>query len=195
MKVKDVNGNEQNVSVQTGRGYSSHCNNDGGNIAGFRYGEEIYILSPNLKLSYIVDEVYDTVTKVKYDRKTLFSESGIRKKFNSWRSEDVSIDTVLSIVADKLLCEVEDIDIVMVNVHASRKLSASHAPWKIRGHMPVVSTSNTRIKWDNSIYTIDYTGTWPMPKHLLDRCTITETKNTITESKENEMKIFKVEMI
>ena len=61
MKVKDVNGNEKDVSVQTGRGYYSERLT--ANVAGFRYGEEIYILSAELSLSYIEDVIYDTATK------------------------------------------------------------------------------------------------------------------------------------
>lgn len=192
MKVKDVNGNEKDVSVQTGRGYySEHLT---ANVAGFRYGEEIYILSAELSLSYIEDVIYDTATKVKYDRKRLFSHSGVYKKTNSWRTVGVTIDTILSIVADRLLCEVEDIDIVMVSVNGSNKLSASHARWKLKGCMPSIS-NNSSIKWNGDTYTISGTGTWPMPKHLSDRCTITETENTITESKENVLSIVNVEMI
>lgn len=193
MKVKDVNGNENDVSVQTGRGYYSDSPT-ARNVAGFRYGEEIYVLSAELKLHYIEDEIYDTATKLRYDRKTLWSNAGVFRKTNSWRKVDVRIDTILSIVADRLLCEVEDIDIVMVGVNGSNKLSASHARWKLKGYMPSIS-SNTRMKWNGDIYSIDSTGAWPMPKHLSDRCTITETENTITESKENVLNIVNVEMI
>ena len=195
MKVKDVNGNERDVSVQTGRGYYDVRNLP--DIMGFRYNEDIYILSADLTLSYTKDTLYNTATEVEYDRINLVNSSnGItHRSGNRWgHNQSTDINTILCIVADKLDCEVNDIEIVMVNVNDSNKLSASHATWKRQGRMPSIKY-NTQIIWNEITHNINYTGAWPMPKHLLDRCTITETNNSLIKNDNIKIKQTNVEMI
>ena len=195
MKVKDVNGNERDVSVQTGRGYYDVRNED--NIMGFRYNEDIYILSADLTISYTKDTIYDTATKVEYDRINLVNSGNSvtqRSTNNRWGTDNTDINTILSIVAAKLDCEVKDIEIVMVDVNGSKKLSTSHAAWKRQGRMPSIKycTGFYHLKIQ---HTINYTGAWPMPKHLLDRCTITETNNSLIKNDNIKIKQTNVEMI
>ena len=183
------------IRDRTGRGYYDSRSED--NIMGFRYGEDIYILSADLTLSYTKDTLYNTATKAQYDRINLVnSGSGITHRGDSkrWGNDNTDINTILSIVADKLDCEVKDIDIVMVDVNDSKKLSASHATWKRQGRMPSINY-HTRIKWNGFTHTINYTGAWPMPKHLLDRCTITETNNSLIKNDNIKIKQTNVEMI
>ena len=46
--------------------------------------------------------------------------------------------------------------------------------------MPIVRYDGN-YDLDDEKYSIQRTGTWPMPKHLLDRCTITETISNTNE--------------
>jgi hypothetical protein len=180
MKVKDVIGEkEKQVSSQTGRGYYDYIKCE--KVMGFRHDGQIYILSARLSVDYEHTKVYDTATDKLYMRKTLCVDNngGLSVKENHWRTKSVTdIDVIRKIVADKL--GKGDIEIVGIDVKSSNKLSQNHATWKRVGAMPTIQ-HQVRTDFDGNEYRINSTGTWPMPKHLLDRCIITETSNTNEE--------------
>tara|TARA_R100000995_G_scaffold77314_1_gene47310 strand:+ start:308 stop:913 length:606 start_codon:yes stop_codon:yes gene_type:complete len=201
MKVRDINENEVSVGAQTGRGYYNSYHSTFP-VMGFRHDGQIYVLSAKLLVDYDTDIVYDTTTCKLHTRRrlTIYNDDGVQTK-TGWRRKPVTdIDVIRRIVADKLgvpFANRGDIEIVGIKVNSSDKLSESHAGWKRLGHMPIV-TYDGYYNLDDEKYIIQRTGTWPMPKHLLDRCTITETISNTNEEIDDISKlgsVINVEMI
>ena len=91
----------------------------------------------------------------------------------------------------------------MLNINPSDRMSSNHASWKREGDMPVVAyNGDIYYKWEDDgetlqkTYRISYTGAWPLPKHVMDRCLVTEVKDTVTTMNEGRsMMTDKVELI
>tara|TARA_R110002096_G_scaffold75884_3_gene179316 strand:- start:285 stop:899 length:615 start_codon:yes stop_codon:yes gene_type:complete len=204
MKVKDVAGKEKEVSAQSGTGYYS--SNDERNIMGFRYEDNIYVLSTSSYLDYQTESIYDTSEDVFYNKVSLYlCGTGVSASTSSsYRWNYVNdIPLVTNIVAQQLDCKPSEIDIVMLNINPSDRLSSNHASWKREGDMPVVAyNGDIYYKWEDDgetlqkTYRISYTGAWPLPKHVMDRCLVTEVKDTVTTMNERQsMMTDKVELI
>lgn len=204
MKVKDVAGKEKEVSAQSGTGYYS--SNDERNIMGFRYEDNIYVLSTSSYLDYQTESIYDTSEDVFYNKVSLYlCGTGVSASTSSsYRWDYVNdIPLVTNIVAQQLDCKPSEIDIVMLNINPSDRLSSNHASWKREGDMPVVAyNGDIYYKWEDDgetlqkTYRISYTGAWPLPKHVMDRCLVTEVKDTVTTMNEGRsMMTDKVELI
>jgi hypothetical protein len=204
MKVKDVAGKEKEVSAQSGTGYYS--SNDERNIMGFRYEDNIYVLSTSSYLDYQTESIYDTSEDVFYNKVSLYlCGTGVSASTSSsYRWNYVNdIPLVTNIVAQQLDCKPSEIDIVMLNINPSDRLSSNHASWKREGDMPVVAyNGDIYYKWEDDgetlqkTYRISYTGAWPLPKHVMDRCLVTEVKDTVTTMNEGRsMMTDKVELI
>jgi hypothetical protein len=212
MKVKDVAGKEKEVSAQSGTGYYS--SNDERNIMGFRYEDNIYVLSTSSYLDYQTESIYDTSEDVFYNKVSLYLRGmGVSASTSSsYRWDYVNdIPLVTNIVAQQLDCKPSEIDIVMLNIKPSDRLSSNHASWKREGDMPVVAyNGDIYYKWEDDgflgknrptetlqkTYRISYTGAWPLPKHVMDRCLVTEVKDTVTTMNEGRsMMTDKVELI
>ena len=173
---------------------------------GFRYEDNIYVLSTSNKLWYCTESIYDTSEDVYYDRVSLsLGATGVSASTSSsYRWNYVNdIPLVTNIVAQQLDCKPSEIDIVMLNINPSDRLSSNHASWKREGDMPVVAyNGDIYYKWEDDgetlqkTYRISYTGAWPLPKHVMDRCLVTEVKDTVTTMNERQsMMTDKVELI
>ena len=204
MKVKDVAGKEKEVSAQSGTGYYSSSGE--GNIMGFRYEDNIYVLSTGSYLDYQTESIYDTSEDVFYNKVSLYL-GGIgvsASTSSSYRWDYVNdIPLITNIVAQQLDCKSSEIDIVMLNINPSDRMSSNHASWKREGDMPVVAyNGDIYYKWEDDgetlqkTYRISYTGAWPLPKHVMDRCLVTEVEDTVTTmNEERSMMTDKVELI
>jgi len=204
MKVKDVAGKEKEVSAQSGTGYYS--SSDERNIMGFRYEDNIYVLSTGSNLDYQTESIYDTSEDVFYNKVSLYlGGMGVSASTSSsYRWDYVNdIPLITNIVAQQLDCKSSEIDIVMLNINRSDRLSSNHASWKREGDMPVVAyNGDIYYKWEDDgetlqkTYRISYTGAWPLPKHVMDRCLVTEVEDTVTTMNEGRsMMTDKVELI
>ena len=204
MKVKDVAGKEKEVSAQSGTGY--YTSERAENVMGFRYEDNIYVLSTGSELNYQTESIYDTSEDVFYDKVSLYlSGSGVKVSTSSsyrWDYVD-DIPLITNIVAQQLDCKPSEIDIVMLNMNRSTRLSDNHASWKREGYMPVVAyNGDIYYKSEDDgetlekTYRISYTGAWPLPKHIMDRCIVTEVEDTVTTMNEGRsMMTDKVELI
>ena len=214
MKVKDVAGKEKEVSAQSGTGYYSSSGE--GNIMGFRYEDNIYVLSTGSYLDYQTESIYDTSEDVFYNKVSLYLRGmGVSASTSSsYRWDYVNdIPLITNIVAQQLDCKSSEIDIVMLNINPSDRMSSNHASWKREGDMPVVAyNGDIYYKWEDDVvanngdiyhgetlqktYRISYTGAWPLPKHVMDRCLVTEVEDTVTTmNEERSMMTDKVELI
>jgi len=193
--IEDI---KRKVSIQTGRGYyASMWAGEDESFIGFKHNDEIYIISAKNKLRKENELLYNTATKTTSKRESITSDGGsVRKNTTEWHWEDVTnIPELMSIVAHKLQCTMDDIEIVEITVVSSNKLADSHAKWKRFGYLPYISNACIYDMNDNR-YRIYSPCPWPLPKHVLDRCKITKINKYQTEEiVESQVGYSTVEMI